>query len=147
VRPQPEHDPTYLDMQAQIGITKHNGGYPATDRLLEMCRAPQARAVLYVGSGIGVGPSHIARSFGCRVAALDVSAKMLDWTRIRTRSDGVADLVSGVQADVLALPFPDGPAVNASVDAVATGMQNVVLSDLWRGWFCCLEFGTAPGGA
>ena len=101
-------DPSYLDMQAQIGITKHNGGYPATDRLLDLCRARGAREVLYVGSGIGVGPSYLASTLGCRVAAVDVSPKMLDWTRVRVRRDGVADLVSPVQADVLALPFPDG---------------------------------------
>lgn len=102
-----QRQPTYLDMQAQIGITKHNGGYPATDRLLEMCRAQEAREVLYVGSGIGVGPSYLTRSFGCRVVAVDVSAKMVDWTRIRAQRDGVGDLVSPIQADVLALPFGD----------------------------------------
>jgi SAM-dependent methyltransferase len=34
----------------------------------------------------------------------------------------------------------DRPAVNAPVDAVPPGMDNIVLSDLWRGWFYCLEF-------
>jgi SAM-dependent methyltransferase len=101
-------DPSYLDMQAEIGITKHNGGYPATDRLLDMCEARGAREVLYVGSGIGVGPSYVARSFGCRVVAADISPKMLDWTRIRAHRDGVADLVTPTLADVLALPFADG---------------------------------------
>ncbi len=108
MRSQKERDPSYLDMQAQIGITKHNGGYPATDRLLDMCRARGAREVLYVGSGIGVGPSYLASTLGCRVAAVDVSPKMLDWTRVRVRRDGVAHLVAPIQADVLALPFSDG---------------------------------------
>lgn len=34
----------------------------------------------------------------------------------------------------------DRPAVNAPVDTVPPGMDNVVVSDLWRGWFYCLEF-------
>ena len=31
-------------------------------------------------------------------------------------------------------------AVRAPVEAVPSGMEDVVLSDLWRGWFYCLEF-------
>ncbi len=39
--------------------------------------------------------------------------------------------------------FADGrPAVNAPVEAVPDGMDNVAVSDLWRGWFYCLEFDT-----
>ena len=30
--------------------------------------------------------------------------------------------------------------VSAPVEAVPPGMEDVVLSDLWRGWFYCLEF-------
>jgi ubiquinone/menaquinone biosynthesis C-methylase UbiE len=100
--------PSYLDMQAEIGITKHNGGFPATDRLLELCRAQAPREVLYVGSGIGVGPTHLARTLRCRVVAADISPKMLDWTRLRARRDGVPDLVEPVLADVLSLPFQGG---------------------------------------
>ena len=73
----PSSTPSYLDMQAQIGITKHNGGYPATDRLLELCRVAHGSHVLYVGSGIGVGPSYLARTRRCHVVAGDISPKML----------------------------------------------------------------------
>lgn len=140
MRSRPERDPSYLDMQAQIGITKHNGGYPATERLLDMCRAREAREVLYVGSGIGVGPSYLASTFGCRVTAVDVSPKMLDWTRIRVRRDGVAHLVSPVQADVLALPFADG-----GFDLVLVESVLAFVADKQRAVAECVRV-TRPGG-
>lgn len=100
--------PTYLDLQAEIGISKHNGGYPATDRLIALCHVRAGSEVLYVGSGIGVGPAYLARTHQCRVVAADISPRMLEWTRMRAERDGVADLVTTEQADVLALPFPAG---------------------------------------
>jgi SAM-dependent methyltransferase len=100
--------PSYLDVQAAIGITKHNGGYPATERLLEMCHARRAREVLYVGSGIGVGPVYLARHYAHRVTALDIDPAMLEWTERRARRDGVSGAVTAVRGDVLDLDLPDG---------------------------------------
>ena len=78
--------PTYLDIQAEIGITKHLGGFAATDELLAFCKVgTETREILYVGCGIGVGPAYIARKFGCRVVAADISEKMLAWTAQRAR--------------------------------------------------------------
>ena len=103
-----QRQPTYLDLQARIGISKHNGGYPATDRLLALCHVREGSEVLYVGLGIGVGPAHLASTRGCRVVAVDVSSQMLEWTRVRVRREHVAHLVTTELADVLDLPFPTG---------------------------------------
>jgi hypothetical protein len=51
----------YLDFQAYVGITKHNGGFAATDELHALCHMAGARQVLEVGCGIGVGPAYMAR--------------------------------------------------------------------------------------
>ncbi len=51
----------FFDMQAAVGISKHVGGFEATRELLALCQAEQAREVLDVGCGIGVGPAYIAR--------------------------------------------------------------------------------------
>jgi arsenite methyltransferase len=72
-----QQESTYLDVQAQVGITKHIGGFEATDTLLALCHVETARELLYVGCGIGVGPVYIARKFGCRVIGVDISEKML----------------------------------------------------------------------
>jgi SAM-dependent methyltransferase len=98
----------YLDFQAQVGITKHNGGVEATTTLLSRCHIEQAREVLYVGSGIGAGPALIAKRYGKRVVGVDISPKMVEWSRRRAREEGVLPHVDLKVADILALPFADG---------------------------------------
>lgn len=51
----------FLDMQADVGVTKHIGGFDATDELLSLCHIEDAREVLNVGCGIGVGSTYIAK--------------------------------------------------------------------------------------
>jgi ubiquinone/menaquinone biosynthesis C-methylase UbiE len=100
-------DPTYLDIQAEVGITKHMGGYAATDTLHRLCHLEEAQEVLEVGCGIGVSPAYIARRFDCQVMAVDISEKMLSWARQRARREGVVDRIAFRKANVCELPFED----------------------------------------
>jgi SAM-dependent methyltransferase len=68
----------YLDMEAYVGITKHNGGFGATDELLSLCHIEEAQEALNVGCGIGVGSAYVARTYDCRVVGVDISEKMTD---------------------------------------------------------------------
>lgn len=99
--------PFYLDIQAEVGITKHLGGFKATNELLSLCHINESKTILYVGSGIGVGPAYIARKFGCQVMAVDISEKMLSWTAQRAFEEGVSARVETRQANILSLPFED----------------------------------------
>lgn len=98
-------DATFLDMQAAVGLTKHAGGYAATDELLARCQIDQAHTVLNVGCGIGVGSVYVARRYGCYVTGVDRSEKMIAWSRQRAREDGVTADTDFLAGDVLALPF------------------------------------------
>lgn len=100
-------EPTYLDIQAEVGITKHMGGFAATDTLHRLCHLDEAQEVLEVGCGIGVGPTYIVKRFGCRVVAVDISEKMLSWARQRARREGVVDRITFRKADIRELPFDD----------------------------------------
>jgi cyclopropane fatty-acyl-phospholipid synthase-like methyltransferase len=100
-------DPTYLDIQAATGVTKHSGGYSATDELYRLCHLDEAREVLEVGCGIGVGPVYVARRFDCQIVAVDISDKMLAWSRQRAQREGVADRITFRRADVRDLPLED----------------------------------------
>ncbi len=95
----------FLDMQAEVGITKHPGGYPATDELLALCHIDTASRVLNVGCGIGVASTYLARKFGCRVVAIDRSPQMVSWSQQRAWEEGVAGHIDLVVADLLAMPF------------------------------------------
>jgi arsenite methyltransferase len=96
---------SFLDMQAYVGITKHIGGFPATKTLLSLCHVEDAREILEVGCGIGVGPAHAARTYGCRVVGIDLSERMIEWSRQRAREERVENRIEFQVADVLALPF------------------------------------------
>ena len=95
----------YLDMKAHVGITEHYGGFEATNELLSLCHIEDAREVLNVGCGIGVGPVYIAKVYSCRVVGVDISEKMIEWSRQRAREEGVEDRVELRTADVLEVPF------------------------------------------
>jgi len=96
---------SYLDVQAYVGITKHNGGFEATNELLSLCHIEDAQEVLNVGCGIGVGSTYIAKRHGCRVVGVDISEKMIEWSRQRAREERVEDKVEFRIANVLELPF------------------------------------------
>jgi ubiquinone/menaquinone biosynthesis C-methylase UbiE len=98
----------FLDLQADVGITKHIGGFEATNELLSLCHIEEAREVLNVGCGIGVGSAYIAKRYGCHVAGVDISQRMVEWSWQRAREEGVADRVEFRTADALDLPFEDG---------------------------------------
>jgi ubiquinone/menaquinone biosynthesis C-methylase UbiE len=95
----------FLDMQACVGVTKHTGGFEATNALLSLCHIEDAREVLNVGCGIGVGPAYIAKKYDCRVVGVDISEKMIEWSRRRAREERVESKVEFRVADVLELPF------------------------------------------
>jgi ubiquinone/menaquinone biosynthesis C-methylase UbiE len=119
---------TYLDIQAHVGITKHIGGFESTDRLLELCRVSSAQEVLYVGCGIGVGPAYIAKKFGCHVTGVDISEKMLAWSRQRASEEGVTDRVEFRNGNILALPFNAESFAVTLVESVAAFVDDKALA-------------------
>jgi ubiquinone/menaquinone biosynthesis C-methylase UbiE len=98
----------FLDVQAEVGITKHMGGFAATNELLALCHVEEAQEVLDVGCGIGVGPAYLARRHDCRVVGADISERMLEWSHQRAREEQVEARVEFRLADVLELPFEAG---------------------------------------
>jgi arsenite methyltransferase len=81
------------------------GGFGATNELLALCHIKNAQEVLDVGCAIGVGPAYMAKTYGCRVVGVDISERMIEWSRQRAKQEGVEDRVELRIADVLDLPF------------------------------------------
>jgi ubiquinone/menaquinone biosynthesis C-methylase UbiE len=124
----------YLDFQSLVGITKHMGGAGATKELLAMCHVDEARDVLEIGCGIGVGPANLARAHRCRVTGIDRSPRMIEWARKRAREHGVDDRVTLRVADVTDLPFEDGTFDVAFAESVLAfvGHQSLALREMVR---------------
>ena len=53
---------SFLDMQAHVGVTKHIGGFEATNELLSLCHIEEASQVLNIGCGIGSDPPTLPKS-------------------------------------------------------------------------------------
>jgi sarcosine/dimethylglycine N-methyltransferase len=67
---------------------------------------PESR-VLDIGSGIGGPARWLARSYGCRVTAIDLSEFNHRTALERTRKAGLEHLVTCVRGDMLDVAFPD----------------------------------------
>ena len=130
----------YLDMQAQVGITKHIGGRAATDRLLTWCHVENTREVLVVGCGIGVSTAYIAKKLGCHVVAVDISEKMIEWARKRAKQENVESNIGFRTADIQDLPFEAN-----RFDAVIVESVVAFVQDRARAIRECVRV-TKPGG-
>ena len=86
-----ELEPSYFELQAYWGATKHMGGLRATKELIELCHINKGKYVLDVGCGVGITPCYIAKRHGCRVVGVDISEGMIDWSNERAKREGVED--------------------------------------------------------
>jgi arsenite methyltransferase len=104
----PESKLKVFELQAEVGITKHVGSLRATQELMELCHIDGNTHVLDVGCGVGLTPSYLAKTIGCRVVGVDVSPKMIQRSKekaVREKTEGLTDFKV---ADAQDLPFEDG---------------------------------------
>lgn len=123
----PQADYSYFGIQSSWGVTKHFGGLRATDELATLCHIGENKSVLVVGCGIGLTPCHLAKTYGCRVVGVDLSERMVEWTRKRLERKGLTDRIELRVADAQALPFEDG-----RFDAVIIESVNAFVPDKVR---------------
>jgi arsenite methyltransferase len=97
----------YFDLQADFGITKHMGGLKATKELIELCHIDKTKHFLVVGCGIGASLVYIARNFGCKLTAVDISAGMIARAGERVKRYEVEHQIDLKQTDAQELPYED----------------------------------------
>jgi len=98
---------SYFEIQSFWGVTKHFGGLPATRELANLCHIDQHKHVLEVGCGVGISTCYLAGKVGCRVTAVDLSDKMIEWSLRRVKRRGLEDRVVFRSGDAQNLPFED----------------------------------------
>ena len=102
-----EDDSSYFDAQAYWGVTKHMGGVDATDELATLCHIGKDQIILEVGCGTGVSTCHLVKRYGCQVIGVDLSDKMIEWSRKRARRKSIGHKIQFRVADAQNLPFDD----------------------------------------
>lgn len=134
-------DPEHLSLDDLAPLDEfHALGRPATLALAELAQIAEGDRVLDVGAGIG-GPARLlADRFGAQVTALDPTERFCAADEMLCRATGLADRVSVVRGDALALPFED-----ASFDVAWT--QHVAMSiEDKAGMYAEMRRVLAPGG-
>lgn len=86
----------------------HIGGEAATLDLAALAGLATGQRVLDVGGGLGGPARTLAAIHGCHVTVLDLTAEFCRTGAQLTAWTGLADRVTFVNGDALALPFPDG---------------------------------------
>ena len=119
--------PDYFDMQADVGHTKHVGGWFSTQEIAELCHLGPGQELLYVGAGAGAAATKIALEYGCRVVGVDLLESMVHAANECAERRGVQDLVEFQVGDARALPFGDN-----RFDVLLCESVNTFIPDLVR---------------
>jgi ubiquinone/menaquinone biosynthesis C-methylase UbiE len=101
------------------------GGLGATKELIEVCHIDKNSYVLEVGCGAGLTAYYMAKEYGCKLIAIDISEEMIKRAEERAKRKGVEGKVEFKVADAQALPFEDdlfdaviGESVNAFIENI-----------------------------
>ena len=100
-------EPTYLELLAYLGITRHLGGINATREMAKLCNIVAGMHILDIGCGVGRSACRLAKMIGCKVTGVDLSPRMVAWANERARKEKLTALVEFRQADAQSLPFED----------------------------------------
>jgi SAM-dependent methyltransferase len=122
--PSVQEAPTYLDLHAYSGATKHMGGLSTTRELVELCGMNEGSYVLEVGCGTGATSRYLAQKVGCRVLGVDVRPTMIEQARDRASRGGVEERAEFRVADATALPFDEATFDVVLVESVTTFIED-----------------------
>jgi arsenite methyltransferase len=122
--PNVEEDPTYFELHAYTGATKHMGGLNTTKELIELCGIDEGTYVLEIGCGVGATACYMAKNLGCRVLGVDIRPSMVDRARERAGRERLEDRVEFRVADATDLPFEDGSFDVVLVESVTTFIED-----------------------
>jgi arsenite methyltransferase len=90
-----------------LGDSFHPGGTRLTERLGELLALTRESHVLDVASGRGTSAFHLAGSFGCKVAGVDLSEENVHLATADASQRSLAEQISFQLGDAERLPFGD----------------------------------------
>ncbi len=119
----------YFDVQAEMGTTVHGGSLKATKDLVQLCHINEESYILDVGCGVGITACYLAKEYGCKVLAIDISERMIDRAKERAKRKGAEDKIEFRLGDAQNLPFNDDlfdVVISESVTAFVADKQGAV---------------------
>jgi ubiquinone/menaquinone biosynthesis C-methylase UbiE len=116
--------PTYFELEAYVGTTKHMGGLATTDELVRLCHIDKDAYVLDVGCGVGATACYLAKTIGCNVVGVDLRESMIARAHERLARENLAEKVEFKVADALDLPFEDAHFDAVFSESVATFVED-----------------------
>jgi arsenite methyltransferase len=90
------------------GNAFHPGGHALTEQLGRLLGLDHNAFILDIACGRGASAIHLARTFGCRVVGVDLSAVNLAAARSAAAHVGLSNLLMFEQGDAEHLPFAGG---------------------------------------
>jgi SAM-dependent methyltransferase len=114
---------------ADIGMLEdfHTLGRIATTQLAELARITGQDRVLDAGTGIGGTARFLAATYGCQVAAIDLTPEYCETASWLNKLTGLDGKITVQPGDVTSLPFPD-----ASFDVVTSQHVQMNVADKAR---------------
>jgi len=135
------------DFMAYLGKSVINpGGAKGRDQILALLKPTPASRILEIGCGTGHAACYLARHYGCHVAAIDISPRMIRDAQVVVQAQGLENQVSCEVGDITTLPFNDGTFDYVICQAVLMFVdKNQALAEIQRvlrpgGRFAGLEF-------
>ena len=105
----------------------HPGGYNATQQLLNTLKVGKYSFVLDIACGKGTSATYIAKKYGCKVIAIDISAELIEEAKHLAGRKGLSNKVSFIVGDAMQLPFEDN-----SFDVAVSQAMLVLVDDKIR---------------
>lgn len=99
------------------------GGKLATDWLISQGKFSSDKKVLEVACNMGTTSIELAKTFGCKITAIDLDSKALDKARENAKKSGVDSLITFEKANAMELPYKDN-SFDIIINEAMLTMQN-----------------------
>jgi ubiquinone/menaquinone biosynthesis C-methylase UbiE len=95
-------------MANYVGMTVvHPGGFNATNELLNKLKIDQDSHIIDIACGKGTSALYIAKRYGCKVTAIDISPELIEEARHLASKRDIAKRVNFLVCDAMKLPFEE----------------------------------------
>ena len=95
------------------------GGLGASETIFRIADLQAGQKVLDIGCGVGTTAIQLTSRFACRVTAVDIDKRMIEYAKTNIRKAGMAEQIALKRGDIQALPFADGVFDAVTIEAVS----------------------------